>query len=101
MLPITAVKIVCKVFDNELAPETYDSYTIEGTSFNFSLSWSNDFTDRDFYSNNTIIWDFGDGTNYTGASAKHHYKYPSTSYEVYATIFDKNGDNNNFLSLEN
>ena len=92
MLPITAVKIVCKVFDNEVAPETYESYTIEGTSFNFSLSWSNEFTDRDFYSNNTIIWDFGDGTNYTGASAKHYYKYPSNSYEVYATIFDKNGD---------
>lgn len=92
MLPITAVQISCKVFDDARAPETYDAYTIEGTSFIFSLNWSDEFSDRNYYSNDTVIWDFGDGTNYTGASAKHYYKYPSNSYQVYASIFDKNGD---------
>lgn len=91
MLTESEVKIICKVFDNPSSSEAYESYTIDTTSFNFSLSWNENFNSRDFYSNNTIIWDFGDGTNYTGASAKHFYKAPN-KYNVSASIFDKNGN---------
>jgi hypothetical protein len=91
MLTESEVKIVCKVLDDKFSPETYRSYTVESTSFNFSLSWNGSFNNRDFYSNNTIIWDFGDGTVYTGASAKHFYKTPNL-YNVNATIFDKEGN---------
>ena len=91
MLSESDVKIVCKVFDDEIAPEYFESYTIDATSFYFSLSWNENFTNRSFYSNNNIIWDFGDGTNYTGASAKHFYKF-SGVYNTTATIFDKDGN---------
>lgn len=91
MLTESEVKIVCKVFNNDFSPESYKSYTIENTSFVLSLSWNGSFSNRDFYSNNTIIWDFGDGTVYTGASAKHYYKNPNI-YNVNASIFDKNGN---------
>ena len=91
MLTDSDVKIVCKAFDDEKAPEYFKSYTIDGTSFYFSLSWNGNFTDRSYYSNDTIIWDFGDGTNYTGASAKHFYKFPNL-YDVSATIFNKEGN---------
>jgi hypothetical protein len=98
MLPTSAVKIVCKAFDDERAPEWYQSYTVDATSFYFSLSWNGNFDNRDFYSNNIIVWDFGDGTTFTGTSAKHFYKYPNF-YNVNATLFDKNGETHN-VSLE-
>jgi len=96
---LSSVKIVCKVYDDYRAPETHESYTLENTAFYFSLSWSPNFTDRNFYSNNYVIWDFGDNTIFTGSSAKHYYKFPNT-YNVGATIFDKNGESYN-LTLEN
>jgi hypothetical protein len=99
MLPTSAVKIVCKAFDDERAPEWYQSYTVDATSFYFSLSWNGNFDNRDFYSNNIIVWDFGDGTTFTGASAKHFYKYPNF-YNVNATLFDKNGETHNVLLQE-
>ena len=98
MLPESAVKILCKVFEIEGAPETFESYTIDKTSFNFSLSWSPNFNNRDFYSNEIIIWDFGDGTTYIGSSATHYYKFPNL-YNVYATLYDKNGNAHN-VTLE-
>lgn len=98
MLTSSEVKIICKVFDSPYAKEGYESYTIESTSFNFHLSWNDNFNQRDFYSNNTIIWDFGDGTTYTGPSARHYYKYPNI-YDVKASIFDKNGNVHN-INLE-
>ena len=97
MLPTSAVKIVCKVFDDGAAPETFSSYTLDNTNFYFSLSWSGNFNDRNFYSNDLILWDFGDNTTFIGSSAKHYYKYPSF-YEVNVTIYDKNG-NPNIISL--
>jgi hypothetical protein len=90
MLPTSAVKIVCKVFDDGAAPETFLSYTLKNTNFYFSLSWNSNFPDRSFYSNDLILWDFGDDTNFIGSSAKHYYKYPNF-YNVNATIYDKNG----------
>lgn len=99
MIPTSAVRIVCKVFDDERAPEYFESYTVDNTSFYFSLSWSENFTERSFYSNDIIAWDFGDGTNFTGASAKHFYKFPN-KYSVNATIFDKNGESH-IVSLGN
>ncbi len=91
MLTESEVKIVCKVFDNRFSPESFESYTIDTTSFIFSLSWNENFNDRNFYSNNTIIWDFGDGTTYVGPSARHFYTVPNL-YNVNASIFDKNGE---------
>ena len=91
MLPTSAVKIICKVFENDNAPETFFSYTLENTSFSFSLSWNNNFTNRNDYSNDLIIWDFGDGTTFQGSSAKHYYKYPDI-YTANVTIFDTNGN---------
>lgn len=91
MLSQFDVRIVCKVFDDEKAPEYFESYTVDNTSFYFSLSWSPNYTNRNFYTNNNVIWDFGDGTNYTGASAKHFYKF-SGLYNTTATLFDKNGE---------
>jgi hypothetical protein len=99
MLSATDVKIICKVFNEENAPESFESYTIEGTSFYFSLSWSGNFSDRNFYSNNLVVWDFGDGTTYTGASAKHFYTFPNF-YNVSATLFDKNGNSHNIALKE-
>lgn len=98
MIPSTDVKIVCKVFDDERAPEAFDSYTIDSTSFYFSLSWSPNFANRSFYSNDVIVWDFGDGTTFTGASAKYFYKFPDI-YNISATVFDKNGESH-IISLE-
>ena len=40
MLSQSDVRIVCKVFDDEKAPEYFESYTVDNTSFYFSLSWS-------------------------------------------------------------
>ena len=91
MLPTSAAKIICKVFDDDRSPEIYESYTIDKTSFSFSLSWNPAFNDRSFYSNNVLIWDMGDGTIVTGPSATHYYKYPN-SYNVNVTVFDKNGE---------
>ena len=98
MISTSDVKIICKVFDDIKAPESFESYTVDATSFYFSLSWSGNFTDRSFYSNDVVVWDFGDGTTYTGASAKHFYKFPDL-YNVSATIFDKNGESY-IISLE-
>ena len=91
MLTESDVKIICKVFNDERAPESFESYTIDSTSFYFSLSWNSNFSNREYYSNDLIVWDFGDGTTYTGSSATHFYAYPNI-YNVNATIFDKNGD---------
>ena len=87
----SSIKIVCKVFELENAPEIFESYTLENTSFNFSLSWSPNFNNRDFYSNELVIWDFGDETTYIGPSARHYYKFPNL-YNVKATLYDKNGN---------
>ena len=91
MLPISSVRIICKVFDDNNAPETFLSYTLENTSFSLSLSWNENFPNRNNYSNDLVIWDFGDGTTYQGASAKHYYKYPDV-YTPNVTIFDVNGN---------
>ena len=99
MLPTSAVKIVCKVFDDNRSPEIYESYTIDKTSFTLSLSWNPAFNDINFYSNNVILWNLGDGTIVNGPSARHYYKYPNL-YNVNATIFDKNGESYN-ITLEN
>jgi hypothetical protein len=97
-LPSSAVRIICKVFDDKDSPEIFSSYTCENTSFLLSLSWNDAFTSRNFYSNNVVVWDFGDNTTLIAASAKHFYEYPKT-YNVNATIFDKNGESY-IISLE-
>jgi hypothetical protein len=99
MLPPPSVKIICKVFDDINAPETFLSYTLENTSFSFSLSWNENFSTRNNYSNDLVIWDFGDGTTYQGPSAKHYYKYPDV-YSPSVTLFDLDG-NSHTIALEN
>lgn len=91
MLPTSAIKITCKVFNTDDSPETFSSYSLDKTCFYFSLSWNENFGERNFYSNELILWNFGDSTISEGSSASHYYKYPGL-YNVNATIFDKNGD---------
>lgn len=97
MLPSPSVRIICKVFDDVNAPETSLSYTLENTSFSFSLSWNDNFPNRNDYSNDLIIWDFGDGTTYQGSSARYYYKYPNI-YNPSVTLFDVNGDAHTILT---
>lgn len=100
MLPTPSVKIICKVFDDNNAPETFFSYTLENTSFNLSLSWGESLFNRSNYSNDLVIWDFGDGTTYQGASARHYYKYPDV-YRPSVTLFDVNGDSHTITTNNN
>lgn len=43
------------------------------------------------YSQNNIIWDFGDGTKYTGISATHVYNWPG-EYKIQLTIINDSGN---------
>ena len=43
------------------------------------------------YSQDNVIWDFGDGTTYTGVSASHIYNWPG-KYEIKLTIIDSGGN---------
>ena len=41
-------------------------------------------------SNDTIVWDTGDGNTYTGNNITHEYKWPG-EYKVYMMYIDSNG----------
>lgn len=43
------------------------------------------------YDPNNLIWDFGDGTTYTGISASHIYNWPGT-YTIKLTLIDSAGE---------
>lgn len=72
------------VYTNELTPVT-------------AVPWPNRFEELAFpnipinYSPENIIWDFGDGTKYTGISASHVYQWPG-SYEISLIIINDSGE---------
>lgn len=43
------------------------------------------------FARETLIWDFGDGTTYTGVSAEHVYDWPG-QYEISLTVINENGE---------
>ena len=90
MTPLTAVKIHVSVFDESNIQSCYLSYTLENTPFYFKLVWY-DNIEKEKYSQYQILWNFGDGTVYTGPSAAHTYLYPGI-YNYSATIYDLNGN---------
>jgi len=88
-MPLSAVKIHVSVFDEASIQSCYLSYTLPNTPFYFKPVWS-DNIERQNYSQYQILWNFGDGTYYTGPSAYHTYSYPGI-YNFSATFYDING----------
>ena len=85
-MPAPSVSIKVTVLENS-KKQNYKSYTLSNTPFYFYPDWIENSSE---YSQNNIIWDFGDGTTFVGPSASYFYKFPG-HYEVSATFFDKQG----------
>ena len=72
-----------------------DIYTNSLTPIS-AVPWPNKFEELIFptipidFSQDNVIWDFGDGTKYTGVSASHVYQWPG-SYNITLTIIDELG----------
>jgi len=93
MIALTGFRIKTTTYQESYALQSFYSYTLENTPFYFRPVW-NALTPEDFKKNfteNLIVWDFGDGTYYTGPTAQHFYKWPGT-YNVKATILDIEGN---------
>jgi len=86
MLPLTAVRIQITTADTGTAPRTYTSYTLPSTPF-----YIKPILFDDTYNRFRILWNFGDGTTFTGPSAIHSYKYPGT-YSITAVVYDNLGN---------
>lgn len=73
-----------QVYTNELTPVS-------------AVPWNQRSDTRTFpvipidYSADHMVWDFGDGTKYTGISAEHVYKWPGT-YTISLSIINSSGD---------
>ena len=87
MSPLTAVRLVVTTSDKPDALENYTSYTLQNTPFYFKYIFGNT---GDVLSRLQILWDFGDGTTFTGPSAMHYYKYPG-EYTVKAIFYNTVG----------
>ena len=91
MITLSGVKLKITTYPDNVALQSFYSYTLPNTPFYFKVQWlSNDETFKAKFSNHQIVWDFGDGTYYTGGEAEHYYKLPGV-YQVNATIYDING----------
>lgn len=88
MLPLTAVRLVVTTSSKENAIENYNSYTLPNTPFYFKPIEI--LSSPEIFSKKQILWNFGDGTTYTGSSAEHFYKYPGV-YDISATLYNKDG----------
>jgi len=86
MLPLTAVRIQITTADTGTAPRTYTSYTLPSTPF-----YIKPILFDDSYNRFNILWNFGDGTTFTGPSAIHSYRYPGT-YSITAVVYDDLGN---------
>ena len=92
MIALTGVRIKVTTYSDLRALQSFYSYTLPNTPFYFNLFFENNNPSyRENFSNNQIVWDFGDGTYSTGFSAEHFYKWPG-EYVVKATIYDVNGE---------
>ena len=93
MTSLTGVKIKTTTYPESFALQSFYSYTLNNTPFYFKVSW-NPYSGDDYkskFSNNAIVWDFGDGTYYTGPTAQHVYEWPG-KYNVKATFYDIDGN---------
>lgn len=92
MIYLTGARIKTTTYSDSPALQSFYSYTLPNTPFYFKIYFQNsDPTYRKKFSNNQIIWDFGDGTFSTGITAEHVYKWPG-EYVVRATLYDINGE---------
>lgn len=93
MKNLTGLRIKTTTYRENNAYQSFYSYTLENTPFYFRLIWSPGVSEeyKAKFSNNNILWDFGDGEYYTGPEAEHFYKWPGT-YSVKAKIYDVDGD---------
>ena len=78
------VIVADEIYTNELTPVT-------------AVPWPDKFTNKILpyastkFSSDALIWDFGDGTTYTGVSAVHVYDWPGV-YTIKLTIIDESGE---------
>ena len=93
MKNLTGLKIRTTTYKESNAYQSFYSYTLENTPFYFKLVWEPSVSEdiKKQFSNNNILWNFGDGEYYTGPEAEHYYKWPG-NYSVEAKIYDIDGD---------
>jgi hypothetical protein len=93
MKNLTGLKIRTTTYKESNAYQSFYSYTLENTPFYFRLVWEPSVSEetKKQFSNNNILWNFGDGEYYTGPEAEHYYKWPG-NYSVEAKIYDIDGD---------
>lgn len=73
-----------QVYTSALTPVSAMPWHQRGDSRSFPLIPVN-------YDKNNVVWDFGDGTTYTGISASHIYTWPGT-YTISMYIVNDNGE---------
>lgn len=92
MIALTGVRIKVTTNSDLRALQSFYSYTLPNTPFYFNIYFENTSKSyREYFSNNQIIWDFGDGTTAVGLTAEHFYRWPG-EYVVKATLYDVNGE---------
>lgn len=101
MLKLEGLKIKTTTYPESFALQSFYSYTLENTPFYFNIIWSPLKTEeyKKQFTNTKIIWDFGDGTTYTGSSAQHSYTWPGI-YTVKATLLDVEGNTTELFADE-
>ena len=91
MMTLSGVKLKITTYPDNVALQSFYSYTLPNTPFYFKVQWlTNDEAYKAKFSNHQIVWDFGDGTYSTGGETEHYYKWPGV-YQVNATIYDTDG----------
>lgn len=93
MKRISGLKIRTTTYKESKAYQSFYSYTLSNTPFYFKLLWDANVSEeyKSKFSNNNVLWNFGDGEYQTGPEAEHYYKWPGV-YSVEAKIYDKDGE---------
>jgi len=73
-----------QIYTNELTPVTAVPWPDRYTNTTLPYATVN-------FSEENMVWDFGDGTTYTGVSAEHVYSWPG-EYTIKLTIIDEFGE---------
>ena len=71
--------------------DTLSGYTNALTRFRFTLSGNAEYVRAPGISNDSLVWDMGDGTTVKGTSALHIYETPGT-YTVSLVAYSSGGD---------
>lgn len=101
MLKLDGLRIRTTTYPESQALQSFYSYTLENTPFYFRLNWSPLKSDEFIkqFTNTKVIWNFGDGTLYTGPTAQHVYTWPGI-YTVKATLLDVEGNTTDVFADE-